>query len=827
MAHLAMHGQVHKGRGNLICLDPLLATAAAQSPSCNMLEAWFSNIKCARQIIVSAVCIGSHWSPLIWTWTTECLVAHSWDVPQLIPNIKCLNDALSKVIGARTYTTRVLHRMDGLSTGCGLCTVRYIDHYLTGRMLPTSKDDIEYLEAVGKEKFRQHVLHATVLQRPWCWGLGLDVQAQARLTDLLKQHGVPADSLEQRSHLVVQAVGVASLQKCLTGSAPWRSLKALANQCQPPLQLILPDELQDVLKAKGISGAPNRKSKGKAAPKAVPSKPPPMDPAKLTFDSGAFVNEQGAPLSSLSVSQLGPNAEGVAIAACAEVEPFLRSGKTVSAHCLAVFLLNVDEGSFSTALCWAQTRVALRCKANGEPMLLTGYLVQLGQKHVVQARTKHVVEVQSVEAACMKVAIYRDGITCSWDEVVAAPIRYILMCLESLASCNKPATECDCKRWHAQIDSGIRDPIFDLWRRQWLSLSMKNASASQAEVFMVNLRYAKAAEQSVLPRSGLGGVFLEPRSLDAREPDPHFQVLWMAKYSVQDLLHIKQCNPGVLGLARLGTRFGLRILASDMHTLGKTLKPEAILLGGGPRMDFELGPVPFGLDRSGVAKLCSEWGWVAKPINPIKSISGLGAVWHIQSCAEPPSTVVSLKGGVDVVITKMASKTVQVANHESAVASAETIGLCKLQHVEAPAPDPWLLKDPWGFSAAKAAQPKLGKSDLEATIQQVEQRVERAVLAKLPAKATSGETDQEMSSPTGETKARLSVLEAQVAQLASGHQHLETQIEEAGRKADAQMSQLQHQMTAQLDGQSSRIEDLFRGQMSQIESLLSKKARFE
>ncbi len=814
-------------KDGVVMLDPLVATAAARSSSPCMLGEWFKKISFRPKIIISAVCLDNHWTAFVWTWTPECLLAHSWDRPELIPHTKWLHDALSKVVGARTYSVRVLHRMDESQQGCGVCAVRYIDHFLNGRMLPTTKEDIQYLSLVGKDLFRRHIEHAIHITRPWCWGSGLDPSTMSRLKELLTQHGVPSDQIEQRSHLTVQAIGVGPLQKCLTGSAPWRSIKALANQCTPVFQLVLPDELKSLLATKASSGQHGRKTKGKGAQvKSVPSKPPPLDPSKLTFDTGAFVTDLGAPLSPIKVSQLGPLAEGVALASVEEIAPFLKSGQIVSQQCLAVFVVNAEEHQVSTALMWSQARVALRCIANGEPMLLNGYLIQLGKKHVVQARTKHVVEVQSLPAACLKIAIYRDGVTCAWDDIIAAPIKYLLQCLEPLSTCSQDES-CQCGKWHFDSKVGAKDPIFDLWRRQWLSFSMKVASPQQADLFMVNIRYAKAVETSILKLSGLGGVFLEPRSLDAREPVSEYQVLWMPKQTVGELLHVKQCNPGVLGLARLGARLGLRIHSDDMATLGKALKPEAIFLPGGPRLDFELGPVPFGLDRAGLARLCLEWGWNAKPINPSKAVAGLGAVWHIQSCTEPPSTVVSLKGGADVVISKVTPKTQSVHVAPTAIASAETIGLCKLAPVEAPTPDPWLLKDPWSAYAAKAAPAKVGSIDLETSLHQAEQRIERAVLAKLPAKVAPQDGDQDMDGQHDDTRIRLQELEEQVTRLTSGQQHLEMKVDEAGKKTDAQISQLQHQMTAQLEGQGARIEDLFRGQMAQIESLLTKKARHE
>lgn len=812
----------------VVMLDPLIATAATKVPSPGLLENWFASVAFTPKIIITAICIDAHWTPLVWTWNEECLTANSWDLPGLFPSIRHLNDCLAKTVGARTFTHRLLHRMDGLPFGCGVCAARYIEHFLAGRMLPTTREDIEYLSKRGKELFTNHARHAIHLSRPWCWGNGLEAQAQQRLADLLKQHGVPDDAISARSHLVLQAIGVGPLQKCLVGSSPWRSLKALANQCQPTLQLVLPNELQEVLANKQQPSNQRRKAKGQApVAKHVPQKPPPLDPTKMTFDTGAFVTEAGSPLPAIPVSQLGPLAEGVALASLSDVEPFLRSGQTVSQNSLAVFLVNVDEAQLSTKLSWAQARVALRCMANGEPMLLNGYLVQMGKKMVVQARTANVVEVQSLPAACLKIAIYRDGVTCSWEDVINAPIRYLLQCLEPMATCSQPADSCKCSKWHINGDTGVRDPIFDLWRRQWLSLSMRVANPSQADLFMVNVRYAKAIELPVLKLSGINGIFLEPRSLDAREQVPDFQVLWMARQSLADLTHIKQCNPGVIGVARLGARLGLRIHTADMSTLGQTLKPDAILLGGGPRMDFELGPVPFGLDRAGIARLCKQWGWIAKPINPTKSVSALGAVWHMQSCVEPPTTVVSVKGGVDVVITKVTPKVVQPQSAQPAVASAETIGLCAMNSGEVKPVDPWVLKDPWGYVAPTVGVSQPVPFDLEASLQQVEQRVERAVLAKIPSKASVAEADQDMEVGNGETRTRLQVLEEQVSRLASGQQQLEHRIEETGKKSDAQICQLQHQMSAQLEVQGTRIEEMFRGQMTQIESLLTKKARHE
>ena len=119
------------------------------------------------------------------------------------------------------------------------------------------------------------------------------------------------------------------------------------------------------------------------------------------------------------------------------------------------------------------------------------------------------------------------------------------------------------------------------------------------------------------------------------------------------------------------------------------------------------------------------------------------------------------------------------------------------------------------------------KFDVDAGLQQVEERIEKSIMAKLPASRPDMEVDSGSADISSATSDRLQALEAQVQQIASSHQKLEVRVDEAAKKSDAQISQLQHHMSAQLEGQGSRIEDLFRGQMAQLEALLSKKQRFE
>ncbi len=812
---------IHRsGKSQVAVLDPLIASALVSDYKPRIIYDWLTSLEVEPSMIVSAVCVEGHWSPFIWTWTEASLVANSWDIPSSMPHAKNLHDALAKVVNARTFVVHTHHRFDQALSACGICAIRYVDHFLQGKMLPTTTEEVWQLHAIGKHYFQQHLEETEQVPRPWLWGNGLDMQVHQRLCDLLRQHGVTSDQIDRRIQVIQLAIGIPALQKALTGTAPWRSLKALANQCQPKVQLVLPDELRVVVDAKATTGVGNKK-KTKSTDPAKPTKPAPLDPSKLAFDDGAFVNETGQSVQQLQVSQLGPLVEGVALASYQDVEPFLRNNQIVANGGLAVFLLNVDEQAMTTKLTWAQCRVVLRCVANGEPMLVNGFLVQLGKTFIRQARAKHVIELPDVPAACVKAAIYRDSVVGEWESIVSGPVKFLLQCIEALQTCQ--AEGCHCPKWH-KMDTNIRDPVFDVWRRQWLNLSMKTSQPGQADVFMVNIRFAKELESKVLATSGCNGVFLEPRSLDAKDPILDYQVLWLPKQSIADLLHTKQCNPGIIGLARMGSRLGVRLRAEDVTSIGKIIKPDAVLLTGGPKSTFEIGPVPFGVDRSGLAKLCAEWGWVAKPVHPSKSITGLGTIWVVHACIDPPSSVFSIKGKHDVVITKLPAKGTKPIQHQPAVGSSETLDLCSLQPSKDVAVDPWLLKDP----SSRLATNKPIKFDVDVGLQQVEERIEKSIMAKLPTQRQDMEVDGVSSSAADSAAtARIQALETQVQQLATGHQRLEHRIDEAAKKSDAQICQLQHQMSAQLEGQGARIEDLFRGQMTQLEALLSKKPRHE
>ncbi len=695
-------GKILEQAGNptKVCLDPLIATAVVSSGNAGLIYQWIRSQKVNPSMIVTAVLHDGHWVPIVWTWTSECTTAHSWDVQRQVPNFNVLHDAIAKAVGSRTYLTHIMHRNFAPYHLCGVCAVRWIDHMVSGKMLPTSIEDAEHLQSVGKDMFVVSLQSMEQVQRPWAWGAGLDANAVVRFKELLVQHGVPLTQVDTRVMLATQAIGVANLQKAIVSTSPWRSIKALANQVRPPMQLVMPAELEESLKTKASSGtiAAKKKGKGNDKSKPLPKLPPPLDPAKLVTDATSFVSSEGKQLARVSVSSLGPATEGVAVATILEVDQFLRNGAVVSPEALGIFVINTQDLQCLTDLQWSQCRIAMKCATNGEPMLVQGVLVQLGEKMVIQAKQKHALEVGDVQASCAKITIYRDVFTHDWQEFLKAPVRFVLNALAPLQQCDQ--TEgCSCPKWQRDKNSSVRDPVFDVWRRQWMNLSFHQTTPQSADAFSVNVRFDKKVETQVFSLSGTGGLFVEPRSLDGKSPVDDYNVIWLPRVTMPEVQHLRQTMPTICGIVRMGSRLGVRVATADAAQVAKELRPDTIALNGGQKVEYEVGPIPFGMDRAALASMCSNWGWKIKPVNPVRSVGeGLGMIWIVQAVTEPPSNVLCTKQG-DVVVNKAQGKPVAQQIPMAPVASSKTVELCSV--AEKPGEgkvDPLVRNDPWAKS---------------------------------------------------------------------------------------------------------------------------------
>ena len=90
---------------------------------------------------------------------------------------------------------------------------------------------------------------------------------------------------------------------------------------------------------------------------------------------------------------------------------------------------------------------------------------------------------------------------------------------------------------------------------------------------------------------------MEPRTPDGKQVLDEYVVVWAPRMTFSELAHMKQTNPAVIGIARLGDRRGLRVMQAQAPAIHAIVRPEATYLPNGPKTQFSAGPFPWGSDR--------------------------------------------------------------------------------------------------------------------------------------------------------------------------------------------------------------------------------------
>eukprot|EP00435_Cladocopium_sp_Y103_P034195 s179_g8.t2 len=555
---------------------------------------------------------------------------------------------------------------------------------------------------------------------PDWWGFGPHANLLKNLAEELKKHGIPDHAADARAADAIKALGSEQILAALNHRQPWKQLKVLGNNAR--FQFVLPSELDTAVaanKGKVVGG----KSKGKGATKSALSAVE-LDPSKLQVLDGTFAC-QGQPLPQILPTQIGPLSSGVVLMSHQDAEPYLRTNHVVSQEPLALLVLHKKGVDLTTPLPHAAVTVPCRCTLNSEPVLAEAVLVQLGTGYVEKTHGSTLVQVDNPDVVTLKILVYRDEFKGDWADFCNAPIRCIVSLLPMLKRCH--TEHCKCAAWHNTEQLPIKDPIVDVWRRQFLRQGFKPCAADKAELYSVCLRIPKCILDQLLGASGSAGAYCEPRTPDARDILPDYTVIWTPKATLQEIQHLMQTNPAVSGLARLGERRGLRVKTSQAKLVHQAVRPDAVFLPNGPKTTFTAGPFPFGADRQAVAKILQKTGWECRPLQPTTPVPGRGAIWLIQATEEPPQCIIHTTCG-DVMIAKQKHESQAPTSSHTSVGSASTIALCGAHVHKTGEPDPCAKNDPWGTykptSGPAIPTPAEG-------LHQIEARIQSAVMSKL------------------------------------------------------------------------------------------------
>ena len=339
-------------------------------------------------------------------------------------------------------------------------------------------------------------------------------EASQQLQQLLQDHGVPKDQVNDRANIILDKLGRTTVAKTMRSTHPWRELKQIANQCTPKLQLVLESELQAVIKARTDQQQKfgTKQNKKKHVQQSKPHIQIAAD--DIGIPEGIFQDASGQPVHQKAIANIGPEARGVIVVHAQQAVPYLKFAQPVSKHGLALLVLNHHDPLMHGV--GEEIRFPARFEKTSEPILISAKLVQLGASIVSRITPEHAVKVEEVHTTVIRVIMYRDEIDKKWEAILDKPVKHLVEVVKLL----QPTRE-------------GTSAIMDVWDRQWLNDKMERTRPAEASMFMASFRLECSDIADALKDSGVAGCYIEPRSSDGRSPDPAFRVIWLNKYDKQ------------------------------------------------------------------------------------------------------------------------------------------------------------------------------------------------------------------------------------------------------------------------------------------------------
>ena len=490
------------------------------------------------------------------------------------------------------------------------------------------------------------------------------------------------------------------------------SLKGSGSRLGNHFRWVLADELAVQVERRAqaqfgtaVSGARSKKQKTKPAKSAAPLLS--VDPAKLQIAPASFVDKDGSALKQLDFCEVGHQGHGVAFCSAQQIAPFLQAPQSLSVDPLALVCTSEIPAEASGGAPVTSVSFPAIYMPTQEAILLRGSLLQLGDESV-QLAARDITDVEPLETITCRLSLYRDECGLEWSEFCNAPVRALQQHIPGLLLCKDSACAQDCGRFHAAVDETVDRLFLDIWGRQFVKVDGGKASQADSAAFHCLVRVPGSA-LSHLHKLNVAGFYCEPRAAGGNGPHPGFAVIWLPGSDRAKALHsLRTCSQAV-SLARLGTKYGLRVREADEQKvlIFEAYRPGQEFVQVKVTSHFKLFPLPFGFQRKNVAQALRNWQWCAKPLQPVKG-NAQGCAWLVGSSCDPPLPALPL--GDQYVLVNKVRDSASSSAPASVTASQKTRRSILYDDGEGPSTqaevDPWSHgRDPWALARAPPGLP--------------------------------------------------------------------------------------------------------------------------
>lgn len=786
---------------------------------CVVIEWWSRcTLEAKNGPVASAICCHHHWIPVVVTQFEDGIQTFTTNEGRHILETFLHVDRRSIV----SLTTPQIFHAD-----CGFQAIGVIIQSLTDLGTTECKSTkrsipVDAKTAVAwRRLFEHHLLvsgKATQMVRVGDIVLGgaKTGTPEEQIQDLLLSHGVPSDLVKERSENVLTRLGRGKVLTALRSHRPWAEMKAICNEISPKVQLVLPSELESLIKSRvAKSDVFGDKTKKKKQKEKIDSRVV-LAPSDITIPDGIFKQGCDELVKQIPLQSIGQDASGIVVLTSREATPYLKLSKPITKKGLAILIL--DHSHPSCQGLGHVLRFPCRCEQSGEPIIATARLIQLGCHEITRNVPVSPTSVEEVQTSVIRILLYRDECNTSWSDIIQRPVKFVLQQLNLEPSSNG-------------------NPVVDVWDRQFLDLKLTKAKPALSELFMVSVRIQGNSHPLVM-QSGSNGIYAEPRSYDGRSPDSSFRVIWLSKVDKATAITAMQSTQGETSLTRSGIRFGLRTISSNAEAIHTQHKANIPYLDTSSVLKYVAGPFPYGVTKDGLAKLFGEWGWKARPIQPRgRSGDGAGIQWEIQAECPPESEVYSMKHG-DIIISEVGKKKVSEAVKSDVLASAKTLAMLRNTKptsvvASSSQEDPFETNDPWAswkpsgkFHRVNAGSDSVHPppNNLESITANFDRKLAETV-AQIDQKIASRDVSDVSMGDVPDK--RLDQVETRLQQLETSLQHQQISHQQHQTQVAQKFQQVEQQMEAQTRAYQSHLDSKMSEQLAQIEILLGKRARHE
>jgi hypothetical protein len=477
-------------------------------------------------------------------------------------------------------------------------------------------------------------------------------ECQQQLIQLLQEKGVHSNSSADRAKLIINKIGIRQVQTIMKSKHPWADLKAAASKPGMMFRLITMDEQKQYIaeRAKTKHGAKVSNHRAKKSQKSGHQNAVQLDPHLFILNANHFKDDDDLPVGQIDFAEVQAEARGVALCNVDMARHFLSEPSSISTAALALLLVDSPEAEIIQTAGLQRIIIPAKFKGTDEDTLIYGFIMQLGDSTVHRELASKDSSPDVIDTKVVKIQIYRDQLAMEWNRFAEAPIRALVHATDALQLCKGANYGTGCGKFHPGLDESIDNVIFEIWARSFLDEQGRKTSIDQAILFTVFMRIPEGALAKLLSYTPCG-VYVEPRGSQPGEQDTQFRVVWLPGVSAEEAAHQCRTCDKAISLVRLKSKYGIRTRKEDEQAAWAHLRPGVDFMALDIQLIYELSPIPHGTQRQSIAKLLSDWGWQARPLQPGKG-SYHHMAWRVGAQKPPPQTVMTGFQN-DIVITQV------------------------------------------------------------------------------------------------------------------------------------------------------------------------------